>query len=151
MNNLQYLCENGRVHKFANSFCSPAFLLQDLGQEKDFAEQHAVGMPGVDIQENENYMKPDLAAVSAGFPSSASFSDFWNDYVVMLGRGLCSFLLDPEGSKSLDVQQSSGRFALPVSSAYYELSIKWAMRVLVTVFPCIKTCSSQNELPSYLR
>lgn len=151
VNNLQYLCENGRVHKFANSFCSPAFLLQDLGQEKDFAGQHVVGMPGLDIQENENCMKPDLAVVSAGLPSGASFSDFWNDYVVMLGRGLCSFLLVPEGSKSLDVQLSSGRVALSVSSAYYELSIRWAMRVLFTIFPCIKTCSSQNELPSYLR
>ncbi|TKY74425.1 BEACH domain-containing protein lvsC [Spatholobus suberectus] len=151
MNNLQFLCENGRVHKFANSFCSPAFLLQDLGQEKDFSGQHAVGIPGLDIQENENYVKHDPVVVSASLPSSASFSDFWNDYVVMLSRGLCSFLLVPEGSKSLHVQVSSGRLALPVSSAYYELSIKWVMRVLFTIFPCIKTCSSQNELPSYLR
>ncbi|KAL5145273.1 BEACH domain-containing protein B [Glycine soja] len=139
------------VHKFANSFCSPAFLLQDLGWEKDFAGQDAVGMPGLDIQENQNCSKPDPVVVSAGLPSRASFSDFWNNYVVMLSRGLCSFLLVPEGSKSLHVQVSSGRLALPISSAYYELSIKWVMRVLFTIFPCIKTCSSQNELPSYLR
>ncbi|KHN08982.1 BEACH domain-containing protein lvsC [Glycine soja] len=151
VNNLQFLCENGRVHKFANSFCSPAFLLQDLGWEKDFAGQDAVGMPGLDIQENQNCSKPDPVVVSAGLPSRASFSDFWNNYVVMLSRGLCSFLLVPEGSKSLHVQVSSGRLALPISSAYYELSIKWVMRVLFTIFPCIKTCSSQNELPSYLR
>ncbi|KAK7353018.1 hypothetical protein VNO80_18450 [Phaseolus coccineus] len=148
---LQFLCENGRVHKFANSFCSPAFLLQDLGQEKDFTVEHAVVMPGVDIQENENYLKPDAAVLSSGLPSRASFSDFWNDYVVTLSRGLCSFLLVPEGSKSLHVQVSSGRLALPVSSAYYELSIKWVMRVLFIMFPCIKTCSSQSDLPSYLR
>ena len=151
MNNLQFLCENGRVHKFANSFCSPAFLLQDLGREKDFAGRHAVGMPGLDIQENENHTKPDPVVVSDSLPSRASFSDFWNNYVVMLSRGLCSFLLVPEGSKSLNVQVSSGRLALPVSSAYYELSIKWVMRVLFTIFHCIKTCSSQNELPGYLR
>eukprot|EP00256_Glycine_max_P033132 XP_006578286.1 BEACH domain-containing protein B isoform X1 [Glycine max] len=151
VNNLQFLCENGRVHKFANSFCSPAFLLQDLGREKDFAGRHAVGMPGLDIQENENHTKPDPVVVSDSLPSRASFSDFWNNYVVMLSRGLCSFLLVPEGSKSLNVQVSSGRLALPVSSAYYELSIKWVMRVLFTIFPCIKTCSSQNELPGYLR
>nr|KYP63865.1 Retrovirus-related Pol polyprotein from transposon 297 family [Cajanus cajan] len=151
MNNLQFLCENGRVHKFANSFCSPAFLLQDLGQEKVFAGLHAVGMPGLDIQENESYTKPDPAVVSASLPPSASFSDFWNNYVVLLSRGLCSFLLVPEDSKSPEVQVSSGRHALPVSLGYYELSIKWVMRVLFTIFPCIKTCSSQNELPSYLR
>jgi hypothetical protein len=40
---------------------------------------------------------------------------------------------------------------LPVSSSYCELSIKWVMRVLFTIFPCIKACSNQNDLPSYLR
>ncbi|XP_022633032.1 BEACH domain-containing protein B isoform X2 [Vigna radiata var. radiata] len=151
MISLQFLCENGRVHKFANSFCSPAFLLQDLGQEKDSTVEHAVGMPGLDNRENKNYVKPDAAVISSGLPSHASFSDIWNDYVVMLSSGLCSFLLAAEGSKSIHVQVSSGRLALPVSSAYYELSIKWVMRVLFTIFPCIKTCSSQSDLPSYLR
>ncbi|XP_061352489.1 BEACH domain-containing protein B, partial [Gastrolobium bilobum] len=148
MNNLQFLCENGRVHKFANSFCSPAFVLQDLGQEKGFAGQQAVAMPG---QENGNFEKPNPAMASVDLPSCASFSHFWNDYIVMLSRVLCSFLLVPEGSKSLHVHVSSGRIALPVSSAYCELSIRWVMRVLFTIFPCIKACSSQNELPSYLR
>ncbi|XP_014501021.1 BEACH domain-containing protein B isoform X2 [Vigna radiata var. radiata] len=151
MISLQFLCENGRVHKFANSFCSPAFLLQDLGQEKDSTVEHAVGMPGLGNRENKNYVKPDAAVISSGLPSHASFSDIWNDYVVMLSSGLCSFLLAAEGSKSIHVQVSSGRLALPVSSAYYELSIKWVMRVLFTIFPCIKTCSSQSDLPSYLR
>lgn len=40
---------------------------------------------------------------------------------------------------------------MPVSSVYGELSIKWFMRVLLTVFPCIKACSNQNELPNHLR
>ncbi|XP_057426071.1 BEACH domain-containing protein B isoform X2 [Lotus japonicus] len=150
VNNLQFLCENGRVHKFANSFCSPAFVLQGLGQEKDFAGKQAVGMPCLDIQENENRVKPDPVMASADLPTSASFSHFWNDYVLMLSRSLCSFLLVPEGSKS-HVQVSSGRLALPVSSSYCEMSIKWVMRVLVSIFPCIKACSSQNELPSFLR
>ncbi|OIW14558.1 hypothetical protein TanjilG_14944 [Lupinus angustifolius] len=150
-NNLQFLCENGRVHKFANSFCSPAFVLQDLGLEKDFSGQQAVGKHGLDIRKNDNSGKPDTASPSAGLSPSASFFHFWNDYVVMLSKGLCSFLLVPEGSKSIHVKASSGRHSLPVSSAYCELSIKWVMRVLFTIFPCIKACSSQNELPSYLR
>lgn len=151
MNNLQFLCENGRVHKFANSFCSPAFVLQDLRQGKNFSEQQAVSMPGLDIQENCNYVKPDPAVASTGLPPNASFSHFWNGYVAMLSKGLCSFLLVPEVTKSLNTKLSSGRLALPVSSSYCELSIKWVTRVLFTIFPCIKACSSQNELPSYLR
>ncbi|CAL0327334.1 unnamed protein product [Lupinus luteus] len=150
-NNLQFLCENGRVHKFANSFCSPAFVLQDLGLEKDFSGQQAVGKPGLDIKINDNSGKPETATASVGLSPSASFYHFWNDYVVMLSKGLCSFLLVPEGSKSLHVKASSGRHSLPISSAYCELSIKWVMRVLSTIFPCIKACSTQNELPSYLR
>lgn len=139
------------MHKFANSFCSPAFVLQDLEQEKDFTGQKAVGMPDLDIQKDDNCAKPDTGMASAGLPSRVSFSHFWNDYVVMLSRGLCSFLLVPEGSKSLHGHVSAGRHALPVSSAYCELSIKWVMTVLFTIFPCIKACSSQNEFPSYLR
>lgn len=151
MNNLQFLCENGRVHKFANSFCSPAFVLQDLRQGEDFAGQQAVSMPGLDIQENEKYMKSDPAMASAGLPQNDSFSLFWNDYVLRLSRGLCSFLIVPGASKSLNIPLSSGRLALPVSSSYCELSIKWVLRVLFTIFPCIRACSNQNELPSYLR
>ncbi|CAI8599127.1 unnamed protein product [Vicia faba] len=150
MNNLQFLCENGRVHKFANSFCSPAFVLQDLRHGGDIAEQQAVSVPG-DIHEKENYMKSDPATASAGLPPNASFSHFWNDYVLTLSRSLCSFLIIPGVSKSLNIQLSSGRLAFPVSSSYCELSIKWFMRVLFTIFPCIKACSNQNELPSYLR
>lgn len=150
MNNLQFLCENGRVHKFANSFCSPAFVLQDLRQGGDVAEQQDVSVPG-DIHENENDMKSDPVTASAGLPLNASFSHFWNDYVFTLSRSLCSFLIIPGVSKSLNIQLSSGRLALPVSSSYCELSIKWVMRVLFTIFPCIKACSNQNDLPTYLR
>ena len=102
-------------------------MLQDLGPEKGFAVHQDVGVPGLDIKKNENCVKPDPAVASASHPPNASFSQFWNDYVVMLSRGLCSFLLVPEGSKSLNVQVSSSRLALPISTAYCELSIKWAM------------------------
>lgn len=151
MNNLQFLCENGRIHKFANSFCSPAFVLQDLRQGEDFAGQQAVSVPGLDVHENKNNMKFDPVIASAGLTPDASFSHFWNDYVLMLSRSLCSFLIVPGASKSLNIQLSSGRLALPVSSSYCELSIKWVTRVLFTLFPCIKACSNQNDLPSYLR
>ncbi|CAJ2641153.1 unnamed protein product [Trifolium pratense] len=151
INNLQFLCENGRVQKFANSFCSPAFVLQDLRQGEDFAGQQAVNLSGPDIRENENYRKSDPAMASACLPPNASFSHFWSDYVLMLSKSLCSFLIIPGASQCLNIQPSSGRLALPVSSSYCELSIKWVTRVLFTIFPCIKACSNQNDLPSYLR
>ncbi|MED6222264.1 hypothetical protein PIB30_062657, partial [Stylosanthes scabra] len=139
------------VHKFANSFCSPAFVLQDLGQEKDYAVHQAVGLLDIDTKKDENGVKPDPAASLASHPPKTSFSEFWSDYAVRLSRGLCSFLLVPEGSKSLMVQVRSSRLSLPISSAYCELSIKWVMRVLFAIFPCIKACLSQNGLQSYSR
>lgn len=150
MNNLQFLCENGRVHKFATSFCSPAFMLQDLGQEKDLAVKQHLGMNDLDFQ-TEKSLKPDPAAASGVLTVSSSLSQIWNDYVVRLSKVLCSFLLAPEGSKSHNVQAFSGRLAYSTSSVYCELSIKWVMSVLLTIFPCIKACSSQGEFPSHLR
>ncbi|QHN94309.1 BEACH domain-containing protein B [Arachis hypogaea] len=150
-NNLQFLCEIGRVHKFANSFCSPAFVLQDLGQEKGHPLHQAVGLLDLDTKKEENGVKPNPAASSASHPTHVSFFEFWNDYVIRLSRGLCSFLLVPEGSKSLTVQVCSSRLSLPISSAYCELSIKWVIRVLFAIFPCIKACLSQNGSPSYSR
>ncbi|XP_054792696.1 BEACH domain-containing protein B isoform X2 [Prosopis cineraria] len=150
MNNLQFLCENGRVHKFATSFCSPAFMLIDMGQEKDLAGKQQFGMLDLDLH-NKNFVKPDLALASGGISTRSSFSIIWNDYVVKLSSILCSFLLIPEGSKSHHVQIFAGRLALSISSVYCELSIKWVMRVLLTIFPCIKACSSHNKFPCHLR
>ncbi|KAI4307513.1 hypothetical protein L6164_030691 [Bauhinia variegata] len=146
MNNLQFLCENGRVHKIANSFCSPAFILQDFRQEKDFAGQQ----PDLDLQ-NENCVNSRPATSSSALSVNASFSQFWDDYVLKLSRVLCSFLLAQESSQSLHVQVSASRLALTISSVYCELSIKWFMRVLLTIFPCIRACSNENEFPGHLR
>ncbi|KAL5988451.1 hypothetical protein ACLOJK_036215 [Asimina triloba] len=74
----------------------------------------------------------------------------WNDYAVKLSRLLCSFLLAPEDMEFHCVQASVGRSAVPISLVYWELSVKWIMRVVHTLFPCIKACSNQNELPSHL-
>lgn len=80
-----------------------------------------------------------------------SYSKYWRDYAVKLSRALSSFLLTSEDLKSYSVRPSAVRSSVSVSSVYGELSIKWVMRVLLTVFPCIKACSNQNELPSHLR
>ncbi|KAJ7958905.1 BEACH domain-containing protein [Quillaja saponaria] len=147
LNNLQFLCENGRVHKFANSFCSPAFMLQDYKQQrKDLPGQQDF------IFDNpvENRGKSHPAVPSATLPANASYSQFWNNYVIKLNKVLCSFLLAPEDIKAHNILVSAGRIASP-SSVYGELSIKWIMRVLLTIFPCIKACSNQNVFPIYLR
>ncbi|KAK2659945.1 hypothetical protein Ddye_006478 [Dipteronia dyeriana] len=147
LNNLQFLCENGRVHKFANSFCSPAYMFQeDKQQRKDLAVQDDFQMSGLDLKN----VKKRLTELSVPVSENASYSELWSDYVVKLSRVLCSFLV-PEDAKPHHGQVTTGRIAIPVSSVYGELSIRWVMRVLLTVFPCIKACSNENELPSHLR
>lgn len=142
LNNLQFLCENGRVHKFANSVCSLAFMLQ---------EYSLCGKEGfqmlVSNSRSQNNLEYHEAEPSAQL-SASFYIQHWNDYAVKLSRVLASFLLAPEDIKS---QVSAGRSVIPVSSLYGELSIKWFMRALLTVFPCIRACSNQNELPSHLR
>ncbi|KAM7253246.1 hypothetical protein ACFE04_025864 [Oxalis oulophora] len=127
LNNLQFLCENGRVHKFANSFCAPAFLFQDYKQQIK------------------------SSSVQDDFPTSVLGPQLWNDYVSKLSNLLCSFLLASEDDKSTKTQASSSRIPVPVCGMYSKLSIKWIMRVLLTIFPCIKACSDQSDLPSHLR
>lgn len=146
VNNLQFLCENGRVHKFANSFCSPAFMLQEYKQQMtDSVLQDGSQTSIFDL-------KNDISSeeTSSSLPEKASYHQLWNDCVVKLSRVFCSFLLAPEDAKFHHGQATSGRILMPISSVYGELSIKWVMRVLLTVFPCIKACSNQNEFPNHL-
>ncbi|XWS25391.1 hypothetical protein CRYUN_Cryun27aG0064600 [Craigia yunnanensis] len=150
VNNLQFLCENGRVHKFANSFCSPAFMLQEYEQQmKDSVLQDGSQTSIFDLKKDNN-AESYLAEPSAPLPEKASYHQLWNDCVVKLSRVLCSFLLAPEDVKFHHGQATSGRIPTSISSVYAELSIKWVMRVLLTVFPCIKACSNQNEFPNHL-
>ncbi|XP_038715869.1 BEACH domain-containing protein B isoform X2 [Tripterygium wilfordii] len=150
LNNLQFLCENGRIHKFANSFCAPAFILQQYRQQnKDNSMQDCL-VPLSGIKDENGMETTSLTAPNVPCPSDTSYSHLWSDYVVKLSEVLCSFVLAPEDIKS-PVPVTTGRIAIPVSLAYSELSIKWIMRVFLTVFPCIKACSNQNELQSHLR
>lgn len=122
-------------------------MLQEYRQKtKDLSIQDDIQLPVFDS--SENHVKMEL---SFSFPAGASYSQFWNEYVDKLSRVLCSFIATPESNKPHHVPASTGRITMPISSLYSELSIKWTMRVLVTVFPCIKACSVRTELPSYLR
>ncbi|CAK7347274.1 unnamed protein product [Dovyalis caffra] len=83
-------------------------------------------------------------------PADASYSKIWNEYIVKLSGVLCSFIVPPENDKPHHVQANTGRIGMPISAAYVELSIKWLVGVLRTVFPCIRACSNQKELPNHL-
>lgn len=150
INNLQFLCENGRVQKFANSFCSPAFVLQEYFQELEFSGKHDFQMQIFGFS-NASHVKSHISELSVALSSNSYHSPIWSDYAVKVSRMLCSFLFIQEDIQTQSIQISSSRIAMPVSSLYGELSIKWVMRVLLTVFPCLKACSNQNELPNHLR
>ncbi|XP_077215298.1 binding protein isoform X2 [Tasmannia lanceolata] len=141
LNNLQFLCENGRIHKFANNICGPAFMLQEFQRQR--AESSIENDFQMVILDTEKEIHEENVY--------GSKSQNWNEYAVKLSRVLCSFLLSPQDIEFHCIQASVGRSSMPVSFTYWELSIKWVMKVLVTVFPCIKACSNQNELPSHLR
>ena len=146
MNNLQFLCENGRVHKFANSFCLPAFVFQEFMQKvSNLFVLDDTKIPSFDDSDSKNTGIAETSS-SVNTPSC----QYWSNYTVSLSKALYSFVLTLEDLRSHQVQSSS-RHTYPFSSAYGELSIKFIMRVLLTVFPSIKTFSDQTELPTHLR
>ncbi|XP_059637635.1 BEACH domain-containing protein B [Cornus florida] len=150
LNNMQFLCENGRVHKFANNLCSPAFMLQEYKhQSRDLSGCDDFQMLVSDSRNMDNFKIHDVES-SAPISANSSYSLHWNEYVANLGSVLSSFLLVVEDTHSHHSQLSAG-ITMPTSSVYVELSIKWVMRVLLTVFPYVKACSDQNELPGHLR
>ncbi|CAL4966889.1 unnamed protein product [Urochloa decumbens] len=121
VNNLKFLCENGRVHKFANYICWPAFMIQKFHRQKDNTKaSHA------------------LDSVSGPI----CFLDIteWNDYSVKLSNALCSFILP---SKNIEY--------CSIPSAYLEQSVRWIIRILMTVFLCIRACTSESELPNHIK
>lgn len=147
---MQFLCENGRVHKFANSFCSPVFILQDHKEHvKLLSCQNKSQIPSSDLKE-VNRSQRDAAESSASLGSDILYSQVWNAYIAKLSEVLCSFLFVPEAHNS-HAQVPATRAAVPVSSSYCEVSIKWILRILLAIFPCIKACSNHNVLPTHLR
>ncbi|XP_042456540.1 BEACH domain-containing protein B isoform X2 [Zingiber officinale] len=149
VNNMQFLYENGRIQKFANSICWPAFLLQQCIQRgldssiscnqllsKNYADRPEQ-IPTAEISIWDSIVSPKLSE--------------WNEYSVKLSRILCSFLLAPEDTRFHHDHDAITQSALPISLAYWELSIRWAMKVFFTVFPCIKACTNESKLPNHIR
>ncbi|KAH6788519.1 binding protein [Perilla frutescens var. frutescens] len=148
LNNLQFLCENGRVQKFANSFCSVAFMLQEYKQRKGSSKKDNVNEFEGRKREASEVCEAELLSP---FPSDPFYSQIWKDYVAKLSAALGYFLLDAKETKLCHVVPTSSRSTILISAVYAGLSVKWFTRVLLTIFPCIKACSDQKEIPSDLR
>lgn len=138
------------MHKFANSFCTPAFALYDFEQRKeelcvedDLGNSASTSKHEID---EKVWRKESSIVLSAG-----EFIKYWHHYALTLGQSLCSFIVALEDTKCDSVEGSTCRHNLPVSSLFSEISVRWILRVLLIVFPCIKAYSNQGDLPTYLR
>ncbi|PKA52227.1 hypothetical protein AXF42_Ash010123 [Apostasia shenzhenica] len=145
MYNLQFLFENGRIHKFANSVCWPAFMLQEHKQTNfDAAASHCQEF---NLNSFEDTTGDGKATI--GMSDGSNLIE-WTRYSVRLSRALCSFLL-VSGDVESHLDEESIKNSKPISLGYWELSIRWIMKVLFTIFPCLKACSNGKELPSHIR
>ncbi|XP_078166919.1 binding protein isoform X2 [Carex rostrata] len=141
--NLQFLCENGRVQKFANSICWPVFVLQEFQRQR-------TSVP-VMIPVSDSDFDSVSGETQANIPSLTE----WNEYSVELCIALCSFLLPHEDIRFHDGDvspvRSQGQSSQTVSLAYWELAVRWIIKVLLTVFPLIKACVNDSGLPNHIR
>ncbi|KAL6873753.1 hypothetical protein ACP4OV_013835 [Aristida adscensionis] len=132
VNNLQFLCESGRVHKFANCICWPAFMIQEFSWQKDCTSTS-------------------LALDSVSGPTYFLDITEWNDYSVQLSDALCSFVLPSKGMKYSSDETGGSHISVSIPSAYREQSVRWIIRVLLAIFLCIKTCTSETELSNHIK
>ncbi|XP_044956208.1 BEACH domain-containing protein B-like isoform X2 [Hordeum vulgare subsp. vulgare] len=132
VNNLEFLCENGLVHKFANSISWPAFMIKEFHRQKDTT-------------------KTLLALNSISGPVHFLNIAEWNDYSLKLSIALCSFILPSNVIKCCSDETAINQITASIPSAYQEQSVRWMIRVLLTVFLCIKACACESELPSHIK
>ncbi|CAM0946806.1 unnamed protein product [Alopecurus aequalis] len=144
VNNLQFLCENGRIHKFANSICWPAFMFQEYNQQKFLDPQ----VPNL----KANRQSTGTSATLESYPSPVDILDTteWNEYSVKLSMALCSFLLPPNEIRYCPGATVVTKISLSISLGYWEQCVRWIIKILSTVFPCIKACASDTELPNHI-
>jgi hypothetical protein len=120
------------VHKFANSISWPAFMIQEFHRQKD-------------------NMRTSLALDSISGPIHFLDISEWHDYSVKLSTSLCSFILPSDVVKCSSDEIAVSQISVSIPSAYQEQSVRWMIRVLLTVFLCIKTCACESELPSHIK
>lgn len=135
------------MHKFANSFCSLAFMIQEYIQNN------------LSVRDDENEFeekgtsasKVSKSKLSRAFLSDPSFLPLWEDYTFRLSASFCHLLLEVRDTELYFSQPTTSKNSILVSGVYAELAVKWFTRVLLTVFPCIKACSDKNEMSCHIR
>ncbi|WVZ77789.1 hypothetical protein U9M48_025613 [Paspalum notatum var. saurae] len=136
-NNLQFLCENGRIHKFANSICWPAFMLQEFHKRK-LLDPEAV----LKLDEESTWHSPTLESFSN--PVDMLDISEWNDYSVKLSIALCSFLLPPKEIKYCPAPTDVSQISLSISLAYWEQ----CARILANTLQHYMLCTFRKVLIS---
>lgn len=123
-------------------------MIQEYKRGKDSAEKDLVTEFEGEKTNASEVLKADMSPL---FPSDPSYLQQWEEYVARLSAALCDFLLEAEEAKFCRIRPTISRNTISVSAVYAELSMKWFTRVLLTVFPCIRACSDQKEIPRHLR
>ena len=75
----------------------------------------------------------------------------WNDYSVKLSNALCSFILPSKDIDYWSDEIAVSQIAVSIPSAYLEQSVRWIIRILMTVFLCIRACTSESALPNHIK
>eukprot|EP01018_Ginkgo_biloba_P014188 Gb_28819 [translate_table: standard] len=156
LNSLQFLFENGGINRLADAIRWSAFRLLEIE------------LPHSDIS---GAFEPDklitVSQADGGFPLERGFIDSlpvesctventldrhnlqgWNLHLVHLCRILCSFLVPAGDIQTLSSELFDGQGAIGVSASYWELAVKWILKVLLSVFPLKKACCDQDEMLS---
>ncbi|KAL6603651.1 hypothetical protein ACP70R_044012 [Stipagrostis hirtigluma subsp. patula] len=105
---------------------------------------------------NEFHQQKDSARASLALDSVSGpiyFLDIteWSDYSVQLSDALCSFIVPSKDMKYCSDETAGSQVSVSIPSAYREQSVRWIIRVLLTVFLCIKACTSETELPNHIK
>jgi len=75
----------------------------------------------------------------------------WIDYSIKLSNALCSFVLPSEDIGHCSDEIAVSQIVLPIPLAYLEQSVRWIIRILMTVFLCIRACTKETELPNHIK
>jgi hypothetical protein len=119
-------------------------MLQEFHQQK-FLD------PQASLKLDEEITGPSPTLESISNPVDILDASEWNEYSVKLSIALCSFLLPPQEIKYWSAPTDVSQISLSISLAYWEQCARWIIKVLSTVFPCIKACASETELPNHIR
>uniref|UniRef100_K3YP63 BEACH domain-containing protein B n=1 Tax=Setaria italica TaxID=4555 RepID=K3YP63_SETIT len=122
----------------------------EILREAEFHQQKFLD-PQASLKLDKESTGPSPTLESISNPVDILDASEWNEYSVKLSIALCSFLLPPKEIKYCPAPADVSQISLSISLAYWEQCARWIIKVLSTVFPCIKACASETELPNHIR